>query len=211
MKAALCLFGIVGGTEGKDGKGISLDPAIAYEGYKKYIIEPNDCDVFIHSWSVEHSDRLVELYDPKGWRIEPQVLFSEDPYTHRACSRWWSTKEVLGLVGEGYDMIMLGRLDCLWPRPVIFKDYDPEYFHVSHWNDVGQRNNHTNGFLDFWFFSCPEIMLKMGQLYDNIFDYNISQHIAAKEHLLTITDKINYTFYRGEDFEMVRRVLGAKE
>lgn len=65
MKVALCLFGIVGGKEGKDGKGGNVDYQIAFDHYKKHILDKNDVDVFIHTWSIELEEELKAIYKPK--------------------------------------------------------------------------------------------------------------------------------------------------
>jgi len=76
MKVALCFYGLVGSKVGKNGQGEDLDPKIAYELYKKNIIDKNDqVDVFIHSWSYDHKDRLTDLYKPKKACVENQVDF----------------------------------------------------------------------------------------------------------------------------------------
>lgn len=78
MRIALCFYGLVGSKIGKNGKGESLDSTIAYEYYKKHIIDVNDeVDVFIHSWSVDAKDKLIELYKPKKEVIEKQIEFPE--------------------------------------------------------------------------------------------------------------------------------------
>ncbi len=78
MKIALCFYGLVGSKLGKNGSGETLDPQIAYEHYKKHILDKNsEVDVFIHSWSVESRERLIELYQPKKECIEKQIDFLE--------------------------------------------------------------------------------------------------------------------------------------
>ncbi len=76
MKIAICFYGLVGSKVGKNGLGENLDPSIAYEYYKKHIIDLNDeVDIFIHSWSIDSKEKLVELYKPKKECIEKQVDF----------------------------------------------------------------------------------------------------------------------------------------
>jgi len=211
MKVALCLFGIVGGKIGKGGGGGDIDPSVAYNCYEKHIISKNDVDVYFHTWSVSQLQTLTKMYNPIKFAFEKQVIFSKDGYKQRAHSRWYSTKKSIGLVGDDYDMIMLSRFDVAFFRDVIFDDYDPEYFYASHWNDVGNRENHKNGFLDLWFFGGAEVMRKFGKLYDFIGDYGVSQHKSSMQHIKSITNDIKYVMYRGEDFEMVRRTQGCKK
>jgi len=212
MKVALCLFGIVGGTGGKDGKGKTINPEIAFKLFWKHILTKNNIDVFFHTWSQEAVPQLVKCYSPVKYITEPQITFSDDPFKHRAHSRWYSTQKSIGLANDRYDIIMLSRFDVAFFKDIDFRKYDPEYFYASHWNDTGNRENHQQGFLDFWFFGGAEIMREFGNLYDHIKDYDTSQHKAAKQHAQKIGAKIKYTMYRGEDFEMVRRaILNSKE
>ena len=254
MKVALCLFGLVGGTIGKDGKGGDVDYTIAYEHYKKHILEKNDVDVFIHSWSVNYEEELKVLYAPKKAIFEKQIrfkvnkkfrdrsnwfeikkgflrLFKKDKqkiYAKRAYSRWYSNKKAINLKKEyeiennfQYDYVMCSRLDLAFFTDVVFSKFDTQYFYASHWNDVpkkenkykGNRKNHYvgKGFLDLWFFSNSNMMDVFSTLYDNIEKYDISCHLAARQHIGRFTDKIKYVFYRWEDHEIVRRKFYASK
>lgn len=76
MRIAICFFGLVGGKSGKNGTGGSIDAKVAQEYYKKHIFDINDnVDVFIHSWSTDKKNELLEMYSPKKYIIEPQKLF----------------------------------------------------------------------------------------------------------------------------------------
>ena len=77
MKVALCLFGLVGGSMGKDGEGDNVDYEIAYNHYKKHILDKNDVDVFIHTWSIDFKKELTEIYKPKKSIFEKQIDFRE--------------------------------------------------------------------------------------------------------------------------------------
>ena len=107
MKSALCLFGIIGGTQGKNGQGALIDVEACYKSYLEHIIQVNNCDVFIHSWSVESKKQLLKLYKPKDSLIEPQMDFSERASEwknpegcFRNFSRWYSTKKVVELKAQ---------------------------------------------------------------------------------------------------------------
>ena len=159
MKIALCLSGIAGGTTGKGGKGETVNPEIAFKLFGEHILKRNNVDIFFHSWSLDCGDKLVKLYDPARYILEPQITFSDDPYTHRAHSRWYSTQKSIGLVNDRYDFILLSRFDVAFFTDIDYRKYDPGYFYASHWNDTGNRENHREGFLDFWFFGGADIMI----------------------------------------------------
>ena len=73
MKIALCLHGLVGSTNSlsylrdntdPDGKKVCAD--LSFKDWKRCILEPNNVDVFFHTWDLDLEDFLVELYKPKG-------------------------------------------------------------------------------------------------------------------------------------------------
>ena len=61
-KIALCLYGLIG-HEGKFGRGNIINFKLPYEFYKKNLSD-NDMDIFIHSWSYQHKEKIVDLYNP---------------------------------------------------------------------------------------------------------------------------------------------------
>lgn len=230
MKVALCLFGLVGSKEGKDGKGGNIDYMVAYEHYKKHVLDKNDVDVFIHSWSIGFEKELEETYKPQKSIFQKQKRFAwlnirNNDQKHRAYSRWYSSKKTIELKREYeiengfvYDWVMVSRLDLVFFTDVIFDRYDPGYFYASHWNDVpnpkadrlqANKENHYEGvgFLDLWFFSNSEMMDRFSTLYNHRKEYDVSPHRASRQHVDTFTDKIKYVFYRWEDHELVRRKL----
>jgi len=95
MKVAICFFGLVGGVVGKDGKGESLDPQIAYDLNYQNLIKNNEADVFIHSWSVEHKDKILKLYKPKDSVIEKQRIFEPSPKLLNEKGLWNNAKTSL--------------------------------------------------------------------------------------------------------------------
>lgn len=111
---------------------------------------------------------------------------------------------------------MVSRLDLAFFTDIIFEKFDKQYFYASHWNDAphlsigrleANRENHYEGegFLDLWFFSNSKMMDKFSTLYDHRKKYDISAHVASRQHINTFTDRVKYVFYRWEDHELVRR------
>ena len=78
MKAAVCLYGLVGSQQHKGGKGETLDPEIAWGKYRQHIFRHQDCDVFIHTWSTEHEEALRNLYHPTRMLSESQRVFTPE-------------------------------------------------------------------------------------------------------------------------------------
>ena len=65
MKIALCLTGLVG-TDDKYGIGSkTINYKIGQKHFKKHVIDVNDeVDVYLHSWSTEYEERLLDVYSP---------------------------------------------------------------------------------------------------------------------------------------------------
>ena len=134
MRAAVCLFGTIGGTKGKSGDKIGSKADVlskAYPYYKDNLIEPNSADVFIHSWDVEIKNEVIETYSPILSKFEPQKSFDIPDFMEKTqrvqnhFSRWYSCKQVIDLLTTfqnennfKYDMVVLCRQDIAWMKEV---------------------------------------------------------------------------------------------
>lgn len=88
-KSAVIFFGLTGSSESKNGKGVPLDPGIAAWYNKQFLIEPNEADVFVHTWSTDFSEDLATLYSPIRLRAEE---FEERQWLSAlrgASLKWW--------------------------------------------------------------------------------------------------------------------------
>lgn len=251
MKIAICFYGLVGGASGNDGKGFPISPKIGYDYYKKHILDKNDnVDIFIHSWSLQHQEELVDLYKPVRAKFDKQISFNpwklipfqifhckrlfpiftlnylkffSTVYTlsYRAQSRWYSNKQVLNLVnkhemknGFKYDYIMVTRFDVAFFSNLIFKDYDPNYFYVSHRNCgpdfpsmfewIPNKNKWDNAYADLWYFSNSDNMKKFSNLYDKMKKYSIRPPHAATQHIDNFTDNVKQLYHYGIDYYPIR-------
>jgi len=75
-RIAILLHGQAG-TADKYGTGSQIDVSLSYEHFKKHIKSVNkNVDVFMHSWSEDRKEKLIELYEPKLHFFEPQVVFN---------------------------------------------------------------------------------------------------------------------------------------
>ncbi len=210
MKVALCLHGLVGSTKSvsydrdeSDSEGKKLCAELSFKDWKKYIIDENDVDVFIHSWDVELKDYLVESYQPKKYQIEKQIIFKpehkeDNPRNRAVYSKFCGTKKVMELKQEyekendfKYDCVIESRFDMAWNKPVKFSDYDMSYiYNVKLVKDgrwygypLGPEKNEIH---DWLFFSNSEYMDRFSLLYDHIGDYNktIYQWKGMSPHFL---------------------------
>ena len=111
MKTAICFNGLVGSTKGKSQELIGdFDKCfeISSDLYKKHIIDKNDVDIFVHSWSTGLEKEIVDTYKPKKYIVEEQKIFKIPEYiTHHNETRkqthyslWYTRKEVMKLVEE---------------------------------------------------------------------------------------------------------------
>ena len=229
MRVAFCLVGIVGSVQGKYGldgttnstKGLPVDFRIGHHFHKKHIFDHNDVDVFIHSWSDEFKDQLLDLYQPKKYIIQEQIDFKQN--THRMnsiCSRWYSTATSVNLKKQYeiennfvYDMVMLYRFDHIFRTNLIFSEFDPELFYIPHRDDcIGGvcKCETTKRYYDVWFFSKSSNIDKFSGLYENLGKTGFgSPHEDCVRYIdkIGLSDKVKHNFYARRDCDAVRSVF----
>ena len=128
MKTAVCFSGLVGSTKGKSQELIGDFNScfeISSALYRKHILDKNDVDVFVHSWSTGTKDEILEAYKPKKHIIEKQIVFDTPDYeilketpeirkqTHY--SLWYSRKMATQLKSE-YEKEHGFKYDCVMLR-----------------------------------------------------------------------------------------------
>lgn len=225
MRIALCLMGIVGTADAKYGIGEKIvDYRIAHHFHTKNIIEPNEkngdiVDVFIHSWSVDFKNELIEAYNPKKFVIEKQIDFECDNIRENSIkSRWYSTKKAVDLKKEyekekniKYDFVMIYRLDHILVQKLIFSNFDSSNFYCSHRDDCIKSCKclETMRFYDAWFFSNSIDMDLFATLYDTL-DKNIeSPHFQSANHIqkIGLMQKLKQVFFFRADHDTVREIF----
>lgn len=152
MRVALCLYGLVGGDQGKGGLG-SSDRTLrtGHKHYIKHLIDVNDkVDVFVHTWTVEQQDQIKKLYSPKLSVFEKQINFKIPSYVrgdqqrkNNHYSKWYSTKKSIDLKkkyedqhGIRYDFVIATRFDIALMTDFKFNQFDPHKFYVGHWCEI---------------------------------------------------------------------------
>ena len=194
MRVALCLYGLTGSVDFGLGLGKPIDPRIGHHFHKKNIIDVNDnVDVFFHTWSVDFEEMLVELYKPKGYVAEKQILFNPDSIGKNSIpSRWYSTNTAINLKKDyeeknnfKYDWVMIYRFDHIFLNKLKFNDLDNEYIYFRHTNGMrapanfshgkeenenckcyGKRGGHGIRLQDVFTIANSENMDKFGSLYE---------------------------------------------
>jgi hypothetical protein len=164
-KIALCLHGIAAGKNFKHG-GLEVSFKEEAKSYKKHIVDINDCDVFMHSWSVDARIELDAIYSPKASLFEnSEVLYLPTIFErikdfkkkvrgkkrelyrlNNIYSRWLTFKRAVDLVrdyekihGISYDFIMVSRFDTTLKVDVDFSKLDSTKFYAGDW--IGYRDS----------------------------------------------------------------------
>ena len=156
MKVALCLYGVVGNKITKAGSNSSSAEILemGYQKYKENILSKYDTDVFLHTWSTDFEQEILELYKPKAHVIEKQEVFdipkhvkgdhAQQPNRRQNhYSRWRSTQKVLDLLfdsDEEYDYVLLSRFDLGLENPFVFENLSKDNIYVSNWIGVNYDN-----------------------------------------------------------------------
>ena len=206
MRIALCFHGNVGALYSNKNQYIidgDVDYRIGYEHWKKYVLDINDVDVFIHSWSTKYENGLLDSYKPKKHLIEKQIEFGSkwtDPTgeirKEFMVSRWYSAQESIRLKRESeeennmkYDLVLLSRLDWAWMTPIDFSLFKDTNLFYSPDNDNFMPHNPR---LDDWiFFSNSQNMDKFSELYQKLYvdknaitdrNYKIDSHNDCYDH-----------------------------
>ena len=243
-KIALCLHGIHGGiSKGKMYDSTNFDLGInnssikvletAHKYYSKNIESYNDIDIFFHSWDVDLEERLVELYKPKGYRVEQQKKFYIPSYvgdtgggytTQRGqahYSRWYSFLKSNDLKKEyerknnfKYDLVMQSRFDLCWLDKIVFEEeFNSDFFYTSTPIVSGKKE-----LPDRWFVSDSNKMDKFSEMYYLINDFcnpnsklGIPQYLGISSHFMVcnflrnhLNYNIKYKFKYRDNHLMVR-------
>ena len=205
MKIALCLHGLVG-TTNKYGEGERIiNPKIGAKHFKQHLFNVNDdVDVYFHTWSEDQKEKLLDIYNPKGYKFETQPFFSESSRHQAIFCRWKSVKESLSLIKESgisYDFIFLTRFDLALLVDFDFSTLDKNKFYAL--GPKGPAANGINLINDLWFIASEENMNKFGTLFDCLGEEAYGRHIdsnheLSRAHLISmgLENSVEYLFNR---------------
>jgi hypothetical protein len=167
-----------------------------YKSIKKHIIDANpdyDIDIFIHSWSVDIKEHLIDLYKPTLSLFEDNNMYSSE-IDSKCCSskdyggisQALTIQKVLNLKEQAeffnkynYDIVILFRPDVLIWTDMIFSSYDLSYFYTD-----GHKGDNTG---DMHFVMSSEHSKQFKYLYQSA-DYG-NKH---GEHSWIKTYIVNY-------------------
>lgn len=201
MKIAMCYYGLSYNLDNiKESNAPSL-PVNFYSSvnmHKKVLWEPNDMDIFIHTWSYEKKRDIELLYNPIASIFEPQIDFTtvansintpieSDPSNQKKhiISRWYSTQQSIKLKSNyeiennfKYDLVMISRFDCKYSGEWNLSKLNPELFYIS----GGWPGNYDIEYPDLWFISNSYNIDKLGTLYDKLettFNTNVHDNLQS--------------------------------
>ena len=171
-------------------------------------------------WMAKISNRL-NLRQKIYSRFNRSLLQNLSQDAYRAFSRWSSTYHSFSLIPDhclhDYSFILSSRLDLEFFDDFHFPiNLSQSELLLSHWNEAviaGTRSsiNQLNlsftksGFMDLWFGGAPSSMHKYLKLIDDFHKYDYSPHISSFQHSVTCNLNPRYRYYRGLDYELVRR------
>ena len=140
MRIALCLSGYIGFDDKIVGldvssfdKGNMIDIIEGYETLKVNVVDGYDYDIFVHSWDVEQKHRILDLYKPTDYIIEPQKGPEDGIHDGSGYSQWYSRKKVIELAlnaEKKYDWIFVTRFDLIFEMKFLYEQYDNNVVYV---------------------------------------------------------------------------------
>lgn len=186
-RIALCLHGLFDSVKDKSSKGLD-----GFDYIQRHILSKGNVDVFVHSWSLNEKDLILDLYEPKNFLFEEQIDFV--PLVKRLglhklkrvprepqfiFSHFYSISRVFNMLNlNDYDVIIKSRFDLsrinrassgphnrVNPFPVQCINFNP----VIEPNKLYMANwNYFDvGPADMWFYGDANVMSNFRDLYDD--------------------------------------------
>lgn len=191
MKIALCLHGLFDSITDTTSKGID-----GFYYIKKHILNKGDVDVYIHSWSFNEKEKILDLYKPKNFIIEnfrvddfSKIINNRGISEIKDCrgrsqinilGHFYSIQESFKLIDGEYDIVIKSRFDLgrinrntsgpnkhnPYPVQCINFDIDKNMDKIY----MANWDYFNDGPADMWFYSSQENMSNFKKLYDTLID-----------------------------------------
>lgn len=170
MRVALCLAGQ------------PRQLAKCWPRMKKYIVEPNNADVFMHAWTTHpkkstgwfHDDdvrwdvlsefEMLDLVKPKSCLFESQIEWDISPYpkTHASTFTVMSFLYSLSIAHKlydpkDYDYVLHARMDLFFHNEVLLQNLESNTIYIEY--------RETSG--DQFAYGCSHEMQKFSEVFDN--------------------------------------------
>jgi len=224
MKIAICFYGLHPDETWKSADNnvnVKIKKDKCFDHWKKNILNLNDCDIFMHSFSTKHKQLLK--YEPKKHLFE-DVDYFDDKIVDKKKKEYYYKKHnnkiqipVLLYISYGikksvelmleyskennieYDLILISRIDICWLTPLYFNQLNTNKFYSAIWGKNNCQSKITNGFQSLWFCSNKKNITEFSKIYDNIYNYfenDYSWHTITKTHANTFINdsEIEYKF-----------------
>lgn len=145
-----------------------------FNSFKSNILDPNNCDIFMHLYKDDAIKEALELYDPKKVLIVDKNHYF--PNISNVCVRqkmhetnvdslyrqWDNIKKSFDLIDLKYDCVVKLRYDIKYTKPIIFSDFDMNFLNVPIGGDW------RGGLFDMFAFGSYEIMKTYSNLIEKI-------------------------------------------
>lgn len=199
MKIAICFYGL---HPDECWKTYSIKEDKCYDYWINNVINKNDCDIFIHSFSKKNKELLK--YKPKSYLFEDVEYFKNNiidkqnknynrhPNIPLITIVSYGVKKTCNLMLDyskkhniEYDLILISRMDVCWLNPIIFNNLNVNYFYSAIWGKNNYYTNKSDGFLAYWFISNKKNIIEFSKIFDNIYKYiekYNSWHFITKIH-----------------------------
>lgn len=228
-KVAVIFHGICGGMKSHNGIGDQVQISECAATIHRNLLRHYDCDIFVHSWSVEAKDEIEALYKPTKSLYQPQEYFEFDPhkvdFSHRwlgqafrTASRYTSLQRAVYLKqlyekenNFKYKWVIVLRFDLVLFNKIELSDKDNNLFYgcyIPEWL----------GLHDLIFASSSEIIDELSTI---IHDANINRYNPADAHGMLLHKLnsmfnwdtkyyLNYIGERYKDMEIYRFVMNPE-
>jgi hypothetical protein len=179
MKIALCFSGQARVFE----KG--------YEYYKRNLLDHYDVDVYIHTWKFPDEDKLIKLYNSKGYETQTPPLgefdqiYTNTPNAEKHPPRFtyrmlYSMYKCSQLIEGQYDWVIKTRTDYALNVVIPFNQLDNNNLYAPNCRMVPERDFGNDQFA----FGSQETMMKYMSTYENINNYYAAGNQFIGEDLM---------------------------
>lgn len=237
MKIAILMHGMAGNTD-KYGTGKSVDTTLSYNHAKKHILDiNNDCEIdfFMHCWSPEQKENLLNLYKPKAELFEKQIIFDFEYAVGNVNGPGGESNRWVDGKFKGVDNLRFHSLFSRWYSAKIANNLKSEYekqnnftydfvmltrYDLAYVVDFVFRNFDKNkfyaippidvnhGIQDLWFISNSKSMNTFCGMFDWIKQIKHFPHKFTHSHWLCLQFLISSGLAKNLDFFGPERLWG---
>lgn len=184
MKIALCLSGQIRSFE----KG--------FEYVKSNLLDHYSTDVFIHTWSKNWTNKVIELYSPKDILIEDDSIFQNFSQYKAPSPRHYVLRPARNTIllyrsiryadilrqsyNEKYDFVIRSRFDFALNVKINFEQLDKDKIYFCN----TRANSEKTIMHDQFAIAHPSLMSRYSSLYSNIDTYHYDGCLVNGENLL---------------------------